>query len=170
MNECPQPWDLQVASNRTRKRGGSLRRILRNPAGAIGLVIVLVVILVTVLAPQISPYDPHKQNIRMRLKPPAWVEGGSSEYLLGTDVKEVHFKEGSPPLKLGRGAIVVQADDVDGFAYALEMLLSNDELRKAMGQNAYHATVPYFTWENRVSDFLDAIGLDPGVRDHEPAT
>ncbi len=93
-----------------------------------------------------------------------------TEYLLGTDAKEVHFKEGSPPLKLGRGAIVVQADDVDGFAYALEMLLSDDELRKAMGQNAYHATVPYFTWENRVSDFLDAIGLDPGVRDHEPAT
>ncbi len=93
-----------------------------------------------------------------------------TEYLLGTDVKEVHFKEGSPPLKLGRGAIVVQADDVDGFACALEMLLSNDELRKAMGQNAYHATVPYFTWENRISDFLDAIGLAPGVRDHEPAT
>jgi len=93
-----------------------------------------------------------------------------TEYLLGSDAKEVHFKEGSPPLKLGRGTIVVQADDVDGFAYALEMLLSNDELRKAMGQNAYHATVPYFTWENRVSDFLDAIGLDPGVCDHEPAT
>lgn len=55
------------------------------------------------------------------------------------------------------GAIVVQADDVNGFAHALEMLLSNDDRRKAMGRNAYHATVPYFTWQNRVSDFLNEI-------------
>ena len=56
------------------------------------------------------------------------------------------------------GAIVVRADDVNGFAHALEMLLFNDERRKAMGKNAYHATVPYFTWRNRVSDFLAEIG------------
>jgi len=85
MNDCPQPWDIGEASNRPRKRGAAMRRILRNPAGAIGLVIVLAVVLVAILAPQISPYDPQKQNIRKRLQAPAWVEGGSSEYLLGTD-------------------------------------------------------------------------------------
>jgi peptide/nickel transport system permease protein len=50
-----------------------------------GLVIVVLVVLVAVLAPVISPYDPAKQDITQRLKPPAWVEGGSTEHLLGTD-------------------------------------------------------------------------------------
>jgi spore maturation protein CgeB len=49
---------------------------------------------------------------------------------------------------------------VNGFAYALEMLLSNDDLRKTMGQNAYHVTAPYFTWQNRVTTFLEEIGVN----------
>jgi glycosyltransferase involved in cell wall biosynthesis len=64
-------------------------------------------------------------------------------------------------LKLGKGAIAVQADDVDGFAHALELLLTNEELRRTMGQNAYHITVPYFTWGNMVTVFLDEIGVKP---------
>ena len=84
-----------------------------------------------------------------------------TEYLLGTDIEDVHFEEGKPPLKLGKGAVSVQADDVDGFAYALEMLLSRDELRIAMGQNAFRITVPYFTWHNRVTVFLKDTGVSP---------
>jgi glycosyltransferase involved in cell wall biosynthesis len=83
-----------------------------------------------------------------------------TEYLLGKDVEDVHFEGGRQPLKLGDGAMVVQADDVNGFACALEMLLSNDDLRKTMGQNAYHVTVPYFTWQNRVTTFLEEIGIN----------
>jgi glycosyltransferase involved in cell wall biosynthesis len=83
-----------------------------------------------------------------------------TEYLLGKDVEEVHFEGDRQPLKLGEGAIVVQADDVNGFACALEMLLSNDDLRKTMGQNAYHVTVPYFTWQNRVTNFLEEIAVN----------
>jgi glycosyltransferase involved in cell wall biosynthesis len=82
----------------------------------------------------------------------------ATEYLLGPEVKEIHPEESSWPLKLGDGTVIVQADDVEGFAYGLEMLLSDDDLRKAMGQNAYHATVPYFTWRNRVTVFLEDIG------------
>jgi glycosyltransferase involved in cell wall biosynthesis len=84
-----------------------------------------------------------------------------TEHLLGENVQEVRFEEARPPLKLGEGAIAVQADDVHGFAHALEMLLSNDGLRKRMGQNAYHITVPYFTWDNMVTVFLDEIGVNP---------
>lgn len=87
-----------------------------------------------------------------------------TEYLLGTEVEQVHFEGGHQPLKLGSGAIVVQADDVNGFAHALEVLLSNDDLRKAMGQNAYHVTVPYFTWQNRVTVFLKEISVDLNLR------
>jgi glycosyltransferase involved in cell wall biosynthesis len=83
-----------------------------------------------------------------------------TEYLLGTEVEQVHFEGGHRPLKLGNGAIVVQADDVNGFACALEMLFSNDDLRKTMGRNAYHITVPYFTWQDRVTVFLKEIGVN----------
>jgi hypothetical protein len=30
-----------------------------------------------------------------------------------------------------------------------------------MGQNAYHITVPYFTWGNMVTVFLEEIGVNP---------
>ena len=83
----------------------------------------------------------------------------ATEYLLGAEVDLI--PGGGQPMKKGQGAVVVQADDVSGFAYALEMLLTDDGLRKAMGQNAYHTTVPYFTWRSRVSTFLDAIGTHP---------
>jgi len=56
-----------------------------------------------------------------------------------------------------KGAIVVPADDVDGFAHSLETLLTDDDLRKEMGERAYHATIPRFTWRDRVTAFLDEI-------------
>ncbi len=61
-------------------------------------------------------------------------------------------------LAKANGASIVQADDVNGFACALEMLLADDDKQKTMGRNAYRATVPYFTWPNRVSAFLAEIG------------
>ncbi len=47
--------------------------------------IVLVIIFSAVFAPYIAPHDPQKLVPAKRLTPPAWMEGGSSEYLLGTD-------------------------------------------------------------------------------------
>ena len=61
-------------------------------------------------------------------------------------------------LSPSQGAIIVQADDVDGFARALESLLTNDDLRKEMGRSAYHVAIPYFTWQNLVPVFLAEIG------------
>jgi len=37
------------------------------------------------LATQVAPYDPLEGSLANRLKPPAWQQGGTSEYLLGTD-------------------------------------------------------------------------------------
>jgi glycosyltransferase involved in cell wall biosynthesis len=82
-------------------------------------------------------------------------------YLLGPEVEQVSFAEGHAPLQIGQGAIVVQADDVAGFARALEMLLADEPLRRRMGQNAYLATVPYFTWQNMVTLFLEVLDLQP---------
>jgi len=84
------------------------------------------------------------------------------EYLLGDEVKQVPANNnGHKPLRQGEGAIVVEADDVDGFAQALTRLLKNDALRQDMAQKAYQITIPYFTWEKMVNNFLDTIGLEP---------
>ena len=83
-------------------------------------------------------------------------------YLLGADAQEVALDGGRASLQVGSGAIVVPADDVEGFAHALEMLLTDDKLRQSMGQSAYRITVPYFTWDNMVALFAQALNLDPG--------
>lgn len=65
------------------RRSWSLRR-----AGlpvVIGGGIVVAIILLAILAPWISPHDPLAQVLPDRLKPPAWLPGGSLTYLLGTD-------------------------------------------------------------------------------------
>jgi peptide/nickel transport system permease protein len=41
--------------------------------------------IVAALAPWLSPADPEEQSLRQRFTPPAWMEGGSSAHLLGTD-------------------------------------------------------------------------------------
>lgn len=86
----------------------------------------------------------------------------ATEYLLGDrgDVEQIRFDANvHPPLQKGAGAIVVEADDVAGFAYALSMLLSNADLRQDMGKRAYDITIPYFTWDRTVKDFLNDIGM-----------
>jgi glycosyltransferase involved in cell wall biosynthesis len=99
-----------------------------------------------------------------------------NEYLLGDQIELLNqsdLKGGCQPVKCGNGAAVVQANDVNGFAHALEMLLTNDDLRKEMGANAYHTTIPCFTWPHRVTAFLDQIGVSPGDTagyTYEPAT
>ena len=55
-----------------------------------------------------------------------------TEYLLGDAVEVCECEGNSQPVKRGEGAVVVQADDVNGFACALEMLLTNDRLRKEL--------------------------------------
>ena len=55
-------------------------------AGAVaGLAIVITVLLIAALAPWLAPYAPDLTNNTAFLRPPAWQEGGSSAYLLGTD-------------------------------------------------------------------------------------
>ena len=59
----------------------------RRPDGPVllGGGIVLAIVLMAILAPLISPHDPLAQVLVDRLKPPAWLPGGTAEYLLGTD-------------------------------------------------------------------------------------
>jgi peptide/nickel transport system permease protein len=57
----------------------------RDKAGFIGMVLMAALICMAVAAPLLSPHDPTSQDLRARLKPPAWSEKGSWNHLLGTD-------------------------------------------------------------------------------------
>ncbi len=80
-----------------------------------------------------------------------------TEYLLGDAVDTVQYQKDAPSLRVGKGAIVVQADDIPGFARALDILLVDEALRKKMGQSAFRITIPYFTWDHMVSSLLENI-------------
>ena len=60
-----------------------LRTIKRWPL--IPLALLLLVVFSGVMAPWIAPEDPRKGNLRARMAPPIWLEGGSAQHLLGTD-------------------------------------------------------------------------------------
>ncbi len=61
------------------------RLLRRDAAGMTGFVLVLTVVATAVLAPWIAPYGPTEGDFLAARLPPAWMEGGSSAHLLGTD-------------------------------------------------------------------------------------
>ena len=63
----------------------SLRRLLRLRWGVAAAAVLLVIVGATLLAPWGTPHDPLAVEIRHRLAPPAWMEGGTTQHLLGTD-------------------------------------------------------------------------------------
>jgi len=56
-----------------------------NPGAVAGLYFVVLVLLAALFADVIAPHDPIVQNRDALLLPPVWQEGGSWDYLLGTD-------------------------------------------------------------------------------------
>lgn len=62
-----------------------LKMLLHSKTGTVGFLIVFAVIFVAIFASFLAPHDPAANNLEDMLKPPAWVEGGSLTYLLGTD-------------------------------------------------------------------------------------
>jgi len=71
-----------VASAPTLKE--TVQQARKLPIIPLALLLVLLVI-PALFAEWIAPYDPLEGSLVARLKPPAWEEGGSREYLLGTD-------------------------------------------------------------------------------------
>jgi peptide/nickel transport system permease protein len=64
-----------------------LRDLWKQPSALLGAVLVVLFVLIAIFAPQISPHDPTRGNLRNQLLAPIWEEGGSSEFLLGTDMQ-----------------------------------------------------------------------------------
>jgi dipeptide transport system permease protein len=71
------------------KPPGSFRVFLRdfaeNRGALIGAIILILLVLVAIFANYLAPYSPIEQYRDAAKVPPAWWEGGSSRFLLGTD-------------------------------------------------------------------------------------
>ena len=63
----------------------TLRRLLRLRWGLVAAGILALIVAGTIAAPWIAPHDPLAVNIRHRLGPPAWMDGGVRAHVLGTD-------------------------------------------------------------------------------------
>ncbi len=57
----------------------------RDRSGMLGLIIFLMLVISAVFAPYLAPHDPTDQELSLSKMPPAWLEGGSWEYPLGTN-------------------------------------------------------------------------------------
>jgi peptide/nickel transport system permease protein len=60
-------------------------RVSRHALGLLGLGIIAFAVIVAAAAPIIAPYSPSAIALVARMKPPAWLDGGSLAHPLGTD-------------------------------------------------------------------------------------
>jgi len=63
----------------------SWRRLWRLKWGLVAGVLMLLIVGVSAAAPWIAPYSPVEVDIRHRLAPPAWMDRGTPDHVLGTD-------------------------------------------------------------------------------------
>jgi len=88
MSEAPMPVPASAVSDASAPPGplaefwGSFSA---NRGAVLGLVVVVAVLAMAAFAPWIAPHPPDLTNNAVFLRPPAWSEGGSWSYLLGTD-------------------------------------------------------------------------------------
>lgn len=75
--------EIAAPAVEARRRTDWGRRIRRLPWPS--LLVICSIVVVALFAPFLTPHDPLEQSLPRRLTPPAWEEGGTSEYLLGTD-------------------------------------------------------------------------------------
>ncbi len=60
-------------------------RLKKSPVAFTGFIVLAILIVIAFAAPLIAPHDPGAIDIRTRLTPPVWNDGGSATHLLGTD-------------------------------------------------------------------------------------
>ena len=72
---------LNEKEGRTRTKARSLKRL-----PVIPVIIVSALIFTSIFADFLAPYGFNEQSLPNRLKPPCWMEGGSTKFILGTDL------------------------------------------------------------------------------------
>lgn len=69
-----------------KKTTSTWKFIKKNPAGILGLILVILTVGTALFADWIAPFDPSQASLGARLDAPSWTaEGSESEYLLGGD-------------------------------------------------------------------------------------
>jgi peptide/nickel transport system permease protein len=61
------------------------KSLIKSKTGFLGLIVVILIIFIAVFANFLSPMDAQKQDILHKYAAPFWIEGGSTEHILGTD-------------------------------------------------------------------------------------
>ena len=69
---------------RTRIRE-ALRLLRRSKGGMFGAFVFVMLLILATFAPWIAPHDPLQQTLSDANTPPLWSDGGSNDYLIGTD-------------------------------------------------------------------------------------
>ncbi|PKR77865.1 peptide ABC transporter permease [Halalkalibacillus sediminis] len=80
-----QALDKQALERRPSNAARWVKLLLKSKTGMVGLTIVTLVVLMSIFADFLAPYDHSQTHISNRLLPPFWMEGGTTEFLLGTD-------------------------------------------------------------------------------------
>lgn len=71
------------AENKKKKLSRFFRRY--PPLVMASMLVLIAIIAVAIFAPDIAPFEYSKMDLRSRLQPPFWMEGGAFKHLLGTD-------------------------------------------------------------------------------------
>jgi len=75
-----------AAATAARRRAPRVLRLwARSLTAVTGTLLVAAFVVMAVFAPWVAPHPPNETDLRARQLPPAWIEGGSAEHLLGTD-------------------------------------------------------------------------------------
>ena len=88
MSETPNlaaPVKLSDAAIRRRMLAEFWFYFSQNRGAVVGLVVFVLLVLTAVFASMLAPHDPTTQYREALLMPPVWAEGGSAQFLLGTD-------------------------------------------------------------------------------------
>lgn len=76
---------LSINSHPPSKLSIFIKLLVRSKTGLVGFIGLIMVIFVAIFADYIAPHDPVEPHLAHVLVPPAWQEGGTSEFILGTD-------------------------------------------------------------------------------------
>ncbi len=66
---------------------GLFFELKKHPLALLGGIVLMLYVVLALSAPIIADVDPNRGNLRNRLSPPVWQEGGSWQYPLGTDAQ-----------------------------------------------------------------------------------
>jgi peptide/nickel transport system permease protein len=77
--------ELGRTTSTRRKIPRGLYSLLQNKLALIGSIVLVLMVFAAIFAPFLTDHDPRAGRLIDARTPPAWSEGGSSEYLLGTD-------------------------------------------------------------------------------------